>query len=469
MPIPQHVYLARRDAYERIFDESRDSPGRETGGILVGRMFHLAGGRILVVVAASGPGAAAHRRGHTYAPDTLARQNELEAWRETYRPYRVDYVGEWHKHPPGYRQPSAGDTLQVIDILRDSSYSLPDGIFTPIVTIEDGRFMLHGHYYSREQMRAETVECTVADDDIRWLLDQLVALEQQSPDAASRGDSAMGTTRWGVAPEAFDAARAAISPGVPDAEVITPGQFDPATVIIDMYGYIQPARGILEGGGRAASATAGEQAPPFPAAPAPDEIPPAPPLPGRNERELRDLEQFCATQKARVHTQRRDDGSYFYEISFSHPPALDVERLLPPRHYQTPEGGVAIEAPASEQPITLAQIILDPGAEFPDQPPLVALTLSDGRRLHVGVERLFPTGWRSHIRMRDVLKSLLDALQQPAPYQDVSELVEYHGRLVIRQAEMLFRSVADICAELNRSYSFERPGPRGRLDEQAER
>jgi hypothetical protein len=90
MPKPQQVYLARHDAYQRIFDESCDSPGRETGGILVGRMFDLAGGLILVVVAASGPGAAAHRRGHTYAPDTLARQNELETWREAYRPYRVD-------------------------------------------------------------------------------------------------------------------------------------------------------------------------------------------------------------------------------------------------------------------------------------------------------------------------------------------------------------------------------------------
>jgi hypothetical protein len=465
MPKPQQVYLARHDAYQRIFDESCDSPGRETGGILVGRMFDLAGGLILVVVAASGPGAAAHRRGHTYAPDTLARQNELETWREAYRPYRVDYVGEWHKHPPGYRQPSGGDTLQVIDILSDSSYNLPDGIFTPIVTIEDGRFMLHGHYYSREQLRAEAVECIVADADIRPLLDQLVALEQQSPAGSPAGASAMGKARWGVTPEAFDAARAAISPGVPDAEVVTPEQFDPDTLIIDMYGYIQPARSILEGAGSSGAAPAGDQAPPFPAPAAPDEIPPAPPLPGRNERELRDLEQFCATKQAHVRAQRRDDSSYYYEISFSQPPEFDSERLLPTHRYQTPEGDVAIEAPTGERPLTIAQIVLDPGDDFPDQPPLVAVTLSDGRWFHVGVERLLPSGWRGHTRLRDVVKNLLDALQRPTPYQDVGELIEYAGRLVIRRAELLFRSVVDICADLNRSDSSEHPGARAEQPE----
>jgi hypothetical protein len=470
MATPQHVYLARPHAYQRIFDESRNSPGRETGGILVGRTFHLTGGSILVVVAASGPGVSADRQGHTYAPDTFARQRELDSWREEYKHYQVDYVGEWHKHPPGYRQPSAGDTGQVIQILGDSSYSLPDGIFTPLVTIEDGRFMLHGYYYSREAMRAEPVECVVTDDDIRRLLDQLLVLERQSG-MSDRGadDSAIGRTRWGVTTDTFKAARAALTSNLPDAEVIAPERFDPDAVIIDMYGYIQPARGLLEPNDSASPLASDPASPPvFPDPPTQDQIPAAPPLPGRSERELSELRQYCATKKMHVNRQQRDDRSSCYEITFSRPLKIDAEQLLPARQYQTPEGAVAVELPESEPTVAIDRILLGSGSEFPDQPPLATLMLSDERRLHISVERLFPAGWRSHIRMRDVLKALLDALEQPTLQHELGELIEYHGRLVIRQAETFFRSVADICADLNRHYSFKRSDSLGQLDQDKE-
>jgi hypothetical protein len=470
MPTPHYVYLARPHAYQRIFDESRNSPGRETGGILVGRMFHLTGGSILLIVAASGPGVSADRRGHTYAPDTLARQRELDTWREEYKHYRVDYVGEWHKHPPGYRQPSAGDTMQVIEILSDSSYSLPDGIFTPLVTIEDGRFMLHGYYYSRERMRAEPVECVVTDDDIGGLLDQLLVLERQlGTSGRAENDSAVGKTRWGVTTDTFRAARAALTSNLPDAEVIAPEQLDPDTVIIDMYGYIQPTLGLLEPSD-STSSPANDPAPPpsFPSPPTLDQIPSAPPLPSRSERELSDLRQYCATKKVQVSSQQRDDGSFFYEITFSRPLQINVEQLLPPRQYQTLEGAVAVEPSESEQTAAITRIILDPGREFPDQPPLATLMLSDERPLHISVERLFRSGWRSHMRMRDVLKALLDTLEQPMSQQELGELIEYHGRLVIRQAETFFRSVADICADLNRNYSFKGSDRLGQPDEDKE-
>jgi integrative and conjugative element protein (TIGR02256 family) len=180
MPVPRAVYFAHLDAYQRIQDEACESPGRETGGILVGRMFRLPDGLHLVIVAASGPGANADRRSHTYAPDTVARQRELEAWRQHYAAYQVDYVGEWHKHPPGFQQPSSGDTLQVVEILSDNSYYLPDGIFTPLVTIENTTFLLHGHYYPRETMKPTPVTWESVDGDICELMEHLIVLERRA-------------------------------------------------------------------------------------------------------------------------------------------------------------------------------------------------------------------------------------------------------------------------------------------------
>lgn len=179
--MPRQIYIARATAYQRVVDEALAHPEDETGGILVGRIFSIGMGAVLVVVAASGPGARAVLRGNMYVPDTAAHQNELEALRAEYVPYRVDYVGEWHKHAPGCGRPSVGDTLQVAEILGDAGYVLPDGIFTPIITVEGGVVLFHGYYYPRETLQAVAIECTIVNGDIRQLLEQLAILERQLP------------------------------------------------------------------------------------------------------------------------------------------------------------------------------------------------------------------------------------------------------------------------------------------------
>jgi integrative and conjugative element protein (TIGR02256 family) len=178
MPVPQLIYIAEHNAYQPIVAEALAHPDRETGGILVGRVFDAEGIKVLVVVAASGPGARAILLRHMFAPDTETLQGELNAWREEFALYRVDYVGQWHTHAPGHQRPSAGDTRQAAEILGDADYNLPDGIFTPIVTIEDGAAQMHGYYYPRELVRPELVEYIVFGGEIRALLDQLALLER---------------------------------------------------------------------------------------------------------------------------------------------------------------------------------------------------------------------------------------------------------------------------------------------------
>ena len=176
MPVPQLVYIAQ-PAYQRIVEEAPANSERETGGILVGRMFAVGDILVLVVVAASGPGPQAILDLHMFAPDTEALQYELDACRREFAAYQVDYVGEWHKHMPGQHQPSAGDTRQVVAILGDADYNLPAGIFTPIGTVEAGVCLLHAYYYPRQTLRPEPVEYTVVEGSIYALLDELVRLE----------------------------------------------------------------------------------------------------------------------------------------------------------------------------------------------------------------------------------------------------------------------------------------------------
>lgn len=456
MPAPRIVYLAQLDAYQRIHDEACESPGRETGGILVGRMFRLPDGPHLVVVAASGPGANADRRAHTYAPDTVARQRELEAWRRHYAAYGVDYVGEWHKHPPGHRQPSSGDTLQVVEILSDDSYHLPDGIFTPLVTIEDETFLLHAYYYPRETMRPAPVPCERVDGDITALLDLMVELERRA--AAPPAPPAAPQSRWGVDPSALQAARAGLA--VPIAEVIASDDIPDDASVIDLG---PPAASPSAPRPAAPNAPA---VPPFPAPPPDDAIPPAPPLPGRAAREQSDLEQFCQSLRAgaRLVRHTREDGGVWYRVTFGSPLVADLRQIEPAATRRTPEGTVVVDAPPQEAPPAIVEVQLEPGEAFPAQPPEASVLLSDGRRLCVHVARLFPAGWRSHFRLRDVLKATVEALTQPRAPQQLGDLLEFHGRLVVRQVEVTCRTVADILAEFNRAYSFQHPGQIGELD-----
>jgi|GEM_PF-6667814 len=457
----EHVYVAYTDAYQRIVEESRISPGRETGGILVGRVFHLHGQSVLVIVAASGPGISADRRGYTYAPDIDERQRELDIWREAYRAYQVDYVGEWHKHPPGIQQLSSGDRQQIVEMLTDESYYLPDGVFTPLVTIEDGVFLFHTYYSPRETMSPEVVDCTVIQGNIHELLDQLVLLEGSS-DVPPVTNQEPAQQRWGVTDEAVGAARQKLGLHIPTIGPVVPQQFRADTVIIDMHAYISPP-GHPARSSRPVQQSLDEatmEPPPFPSPTPREALPPGPPLRGWSERELVDLEQYCARRNAQVTCLRHSDGKFRFTITFTGSASIHPRYVTVPQHYDTPEGTVEIFSSPSEsdESVSMDQILLDAENDFPKQPPTVTVRLSNQQTIDLKPEALFPSGWRSHLRMRDVLKAVLDILQKTGPEHRIGTLVEYHGRLIIREIEHVFRSVADICADFNRSYLFERSG-----------
>jgi len=335
---------------------------------------------------------------------------------------------------------------------------LPDGIFTPLVTIESDQFLLHAYYYPRETMRPAPVIWESVGGDIRELLAQLAGLEQQAA-AKAKPSPPAASSRWGVNAESLRAARANLA--IPVAEVIQPEDLPDEHTVIDQ------GATRAESPSSVPASSISFEVPPFPGPPPADAIPPAPPLPGRAAREQSDLDQFCLSLRSHARLTRhvRDDGGVWYHIAFGDPPVTDLRQVEPASGTrQTSEGTVVVGAPSQEAPPTIVEIQIEPGEAFPSEPPEVSVLLSDGRQLRVFVARLFPSGWRSHFRLRDVLRALLEALTQPRAPKQLADLLEFHGRLVVHQVESACRSVAEICAEINRTYNFQHPEQIGELE-----
>jgi hypothetical protein len=151
MPLHSNV-LVSNVAYHTIATETEQSPGSETGGILVGRQVNYQKTSVLIVMFASGPGKHADRSPTSFSPDHISHLEDLREWRRQYTEFEIDFVGEWHKHPLGLPAPTIGDVYQAIDILNDPDYILPHGgILIPITQLDQNGCELRMFYITREK------------------------------------------------------------------------------------------------------------------------------------------------------------------------------------------------------------------------------------------------------------------------------------------------------------------------------
>ncbi|MBN9388691.1 MAG: hypothetical protein J0I20_11610 [Chloroflexi bacterium] len=111
----------------------------ETGGILVGRWLDET---TLLVFTATGAGPQADHQRLTFAVDVDYANRRLEELRLAYP--LVDYVGEWHKHPPHFPRPSVGDLHTSLELLQDPAY--PNRLLNPIVTEAAGQININYFY-----------------------------------------------------------------------------------------------------------------------------------------------------------------------------------------------------------------------------------------------------------------------------------------------------------------------------------
>ena len=99
----------------------------ETGGLLLGTS--LGHGRLVTHATPPGPNAI-HQEG-MFGKDMDFSQAILN---HLAKKTGVDYVGEWHKHPPYFNKPSIGDREGAIQILKDSDYRTNGLLVFPIWT-----------------------------------------------------------------------------------------------------------------------------------------------------------------------------------------------------------------------------------------------------------------------------------------------------------------------------------------------
>jgi integrative and conjugative element protein (TIGR02256 family) len=198
MNSPIHVFLAYETAYAVIEAETLDSPGVETGGILVGRQLTHQGWPVLVVLGASGPGPSAQKMPLSFEPDHVAHQRELDEWRHRYARYEVDFIGMWHKHPPEIPRPTAGDLHQTRDILEDPSYVLPDGgLLIPIAQLLETGCQLHMFYVSRDQPRPRELPYQVVVAQVlEQFMDEYLAGPSAEQVLQSARKGTVGAAEW---------------------------------------------------------------------------------------------------------------------------------------------------------------------------------------------------------------------------------------------------------------------------------
>jgi integrative and conjugative element protein (TIGR02256 family) len=120
----------------------------ETGGILVGKWLDR---QTILIVAATDAGPNADHRQLTFAIDVDYANEELGRIASHFD--GVDYVGDWHKHPPILEYPSSGDLSTILSMFRDPT--TPDRLVTPISVYRNGKPLLTWFYISRSTRQFE--------------------------------------------------------------------------------------------------------------------------------------------------------------------------------------------------------------------------------------------------------------------------------------------------------------------------
>lgn len=184
-----------RPVYRTIAEECLAHPDVETGGVLVGRRFS----HFLVAAFNIPAGGASRRVASAFAPDP--------DWQQQYLNYLVDrfdinYIGDWHKHPGSFDQPSDRDFRTAREIVTESAWDVAEAVF-PIAVIRSSSIALRAYLMRRGATAFVEMPITILNDTdyrIRQILlqdrgPQGRQHERQAQDAAHR--SAAGASRRG--------------------------------------------------------------------------------------------------------------------------------------------------------------------------------------------------------------------------------------------------------------------------------
>jgi integrative and conjugative element protein (TIGR02256 family) len=129
----------------------------ETGGLLLGS---IGPGAQRVVLAATPPGPAALHHPVMFERDLEFSQFMLH---EVFGRHKLEYLGEWHKHPRTCIEPSGGDEDGCRSILTDPAYRIAGLMLFPIFTLSRTGGVDH-HYYCMDRSLTYRVFSPIIED-----------------------------------------------------------------------------------------------------------------------------------------------------------------------------------------------------------------------------------------------------------------------------------------------------------------
>lgn len=156
------IMLLAKSAYRAIESDCLVHGPNESGGVLPGRKM----GEEFIVPFSIGAGPRAARTPVHFSPDSSRQQVVLDFLFER---FAVDYLGDWHRHPGAYDQPSEHDVRTARRIVTDPAWGKEEALF-PIATIAGSRVQLRAYLMCRSTLEFEEIELEViADKDPRML------------------------------------------------------------------------------------------------------------------------------------------------------------------------------------------------------------------------------------------------------------------------------------------------------------
>ena len=106
------------DVINTIKEETLKYGSFETGGLLIGEKSLMNDEYSIIVKKATGPGNNSQHSTHNFIPDVEHYQSEMRT--ELYR-NGIVYIGEWHKHPGSFDEPSGTDLNTMKQITSDDN------------------------------------------------------------------------------------------------------------------------------------------------------------------------------------------------------------------------------------------------------------------------------------------------------------------------------------------------------------
>jgi integrative and conjugative element protein (TIGR02256 family) len=131
----------------------------ETGGILVGKK--VGSDFVVPFVIDGGPRASRSRSGFT--PDSDWQQHQLDY---LFHRFRLDYVGDHHRHPGRFERPSAIDLATAKRVVTEPAWDKAEAVF-PIATIQSGIVRMRAFLMRRDSDDFDEIPLAVVPDNDR--------------------------------------------------------------------------------------------------------------------------------------------------------------------------------------------------------------------------------------------------------------------------------------------------------------